>query len=458
MNPASALVFTKESYEKVRSHIFPGDGLEAAAILICARAPGPRVRLLVREVVLVPHEQCHRQEDFLRWPGMVIEDAIDLATAEDLSLVLLHSHPGGYLNFSQQDDRSDQATMPSIFQALGPLHGTAVMVPSGEVLARVYRPGLRAETLDLVTVAEDNIRLWWADGKFRKRPMAFGAESREEMARLSVVVLGASGTGSISIEQLARLGFGQVQMIDYDRIEEKNLNRILNAGISNIGELKVDTLAMAIDTHRGSGVAIPIPSTILDRGAVLLASQADLIFSCVDTQEGRQIADLMASAFLIPLFDVGVTIPTRRTEEGAAIFDVCARVDYVRPGGPTLFDRGVYTQEGLRAEHLLRTSQEQFNKELADGYIKGAIEQAPSVISLNMRASSDLILECIARLYPFRHDSNEKYARRELSIAAGEEEFRTEQEFATAENMTLARGDREPLIGLPFLLPTNDVA
>lgn len=451
MKPASTLALTKEHHEQLLRHLFPGDGLESAAILLCARGPGPRLRMIVRDVMLVPHADCARETDFLRWPGMAIENAIDAAAADALSLILLHSHPGGYFEFSPQDNRSDQLTIPCISQALGLLHGTAIMVPTGEMLARVYGPDMKAQKLELVTLAADDIHLWWSDGNFRKRPMAFGADSRAEMNRLTAAFIGASGTGSIAIEQGARLGFGRIYMVDFDKTEVKNLNRILNSGTSDVGQFKVNVLAKAIAAHRGDDVAVPLPSTILDRETVLQVSQADVIFCCVDSKEGRQIVDLIASAFLIPVFDVGVCIPTRCTGDELAIFDVCARIDYVRPGGPTLADRGVYTQAGLRAEYLQRTAPEQYKWELEDGYIKGTLEEAPSVIALNMRAASDLMLEFIARVYPFRHDSNGKYARRQLSFAAGEEEFIAENTFLVGDSSLLAWGDKEPLIGLPFL-------
>ena len=455
MMPASTLVLTKEQHEQLHNHLFPGDGLEAAAVLLCARGAGPRLRLLVRDIMLVPYGDCVREANFLRWPGMAIENAIDASAADDLSLILLHSHPGGYFEFSLQDDRSDQLTMPCIFQALGSLHGTAIMLPGGEMLARVYRSDMKPQKLELVTVAGDDINLWWSDGAFFKRPMAFGAESRGEMNRLTAAIIGASGTGSICTEQVARLGFGRIVTVDYDRVETKNLNRILNARAADVGEYKVEVLARAVAGHRGDNVSVPVPTTILDREAVLLVSQADVIFCCVDSKEGRQIVDLIGSAFLIPIFDVGVCIPTRRAGEDLAILDVCARVDYVRPGGPTLADRGVYTQAGLRAEYLKRAAPEQYHQELLDGYIKGVAEEAPSVISLNMRAASDLMLEFIARVYPFRHDTNGKYARRQLSFAAGEEEYMTEAAFDVSDNPLLAWGAQEPLIGLPFLSCTE---
>jgi hypothetical protein len=44
----------------------------------------------------------------------------------------------------------------------------------------------------------------------------------------------------------------------------------------------------------------------------------------------------------LPLFDVGVTIPTRKTERGArAIAEVCGRIDYIQPGESSLLARKI---------------------------------------------------------------------------------------------------------------------
>jgi hypothetical protein len=454
MISASSLTLTAEMHERVQDHLFPDDGLEAAAVLVCAKAPGPRLRLLVRDVVLVPHDQCVRRPDELKWPGTAIEDAIDLAEKEDLSIILMHSHPGGFFDFSDYDNRSDRITIPCLFAAFGSIHGSAIMVPDGAILARVYTPDMKTQQLELVAVPGHDLRWWWSDREFVVRPMAFTGETREELARLTACVFGVSGTGSIVAEQLARLGFGRVVLIDFDLVEKKNLNRILNSTIDDAENHrpKVTVFDRAITSYRGAGVAVPIDASILERNAVLAASQADVLFSCVDTHDARQMADMISSAFLQPLFDVGVTIPTRSTPDGRrAIADVCARVDYVRPGGPTLGDRGVYTQASLRAEYLRRTAPAEYRNELAQGYIKGAVDEAPSVITLNMRAATDLVMEFLARAYPFRHDPNIGFTRRELSIAAKEEEILPEGQFAVSHNSLLARGAQEPLLNLPRL-------
>jgi hypothetical protein len=134
-----------------------------------------------------------------------------------------------------------------------------------------------------------------------------------------------------------------------------------------------------------------------------------------------------------------------------AIADVCGRIDYVYPGGSTLQDRGVYTPESLRGEYLRKVAPEAHQEELKAGYLKGLVEEAPAVISLNMRAAAACVNEFIARAYLFRLESNRLYARTQFSLAACEEEYFAENTFACAPNLLLARGDAEPLLGLPTL-------
>ncbi len=456
MRPETTLALGGPSHERVRRHLFPGDGLEAAAILLCARAPGPRLRLVVREAILVPHSACRRRErDAITWTGDFIEDAIDRAELEGLAIILIHSHPGGLFAFSEIDDRSDHQVIPALFQAGGDMHGSAVMTASGATRARLYTTTMMPRPIDLVTVAGDDVRFWWSDRAgltgSGARPMAFTSEMTQELGRLAAVVIGVSGTGSIVSEQFTRLGFGQVTLIDFDRLEARNLNRILNAKTTDIGRLKVEMFADAVAGHRGEGVAMPVSASVASREAVLAAGQCDVLFCCVDTLEARQIADLIAAAFLLPLFDVGVVIPVRKAGDAMAIADVCGRIDYVQPGGSTLQDREVYSPASLRAEYLRKVAPKAHRHELEAGYIKGLAEEAPAVITLNMRAAAACANEFIARAYPFRLEPNRLYARTQFSLAACEEEYFAEDAFTAARNPILGRGGLEPLLGLPSL-------
>lgn len=457
MIPRTTLAMAGVHHGVSRLHLFPGDGREAAAVLLCARGPGPRDRYAVREVIPVPHSECTvREADRVSWPGAWIETAIDRGERDDLTIVLLHSHPGNMLGFSDQDDASDREVMPAIFQAYGRVHGSAVMTPDGAVRARIYDPSMAVNDVDLVTVVGDDIDFHWRpDNPFAraKRPVAFTSAMTKELGGLTAVIIGVSGTGSVTAEQAARLGFGRVILIDFDKVEFKNLNRIVNSTVDDarLGIVKVAMMAASITEYRGDAVAVPVESSIDRREAVIAAAQGDVLFSCVDTHHGRQMADLIASAFVMPLFDMGVTIPVRTTTDGFAVADAVGRIDYVQPGASTLRSRGVWTPASVRAEYLAMNAPDQHAQEVADGYIDGAIEEAPAVISLNMRAASSAMNEFLARAYPFRLDPNHQYARTIFSLAGGDEDHFGEDDFNPGSSKLLGRGGVEPLLGIPGL-------
>jgi proteasome lid subunit RPN8/RPN11 len=185
MRPTSTLAFTGITHDQVKHHLFPGDGLEAAALLVCTRTPGPRLRLLVRDVIPVPHAVCaNRQRDTITWPGEYLEAAIDHAESEGLAIVIIHSHPGGLFAFSDADDQSDQRVLPCLFQACGDVRGAAIMTPDGAIRARFYRWDMRSRPVELVTVSEHDISYWWERDAglidASTRPAAFTSMMTEE--------------------------------------------------------------------------------------------------------------------------------------------------------------------------------------------------------------------------------------------------------------------------------------
>ncbi len=453
------LVISGEQHRRLHSHLFPGDGLEAAAVLLCRDAGLGDHKLMVVSSTLVPHDRCTRWPYLLVWPGQFIADAINVAEDDRLSIVLLHSHPGGYREFSELDNESDAEVIGSIFAGWGgqpapPGHGSGIMMPDGEGIARIYDEHLNARPVDNVTVVGDEIRIWRSGRDPGKQTMAFGADMTHELGKLHACIVGVSGTGSIVTEQLARMGFGKLTLIDPDHVEKKNLNRILNSTLSDADakSSKVEMFASAVARFRMDLDVVTIAETIASRPAVLAAATADVIFSCVDSSEGRHIADRIAQAFMIPLIDMGVSIPTRTSSNGMpAVAEVIGRIDYIQPGGSTLGDRGVYTAASLRAEYLARVAPEAYASELDAGYIKGAVEEAPSVIALNMRAASAAVLEFVARMFPFRHDGNASLARSMFALADGDEDRFSEGDFTRGNILAFATGTQEPLLGLPDL-------
>jgi hypothetical protein len=337
------------------------------------------------------------------------------------------------------------------------------MIPSGAVRARVYESDHAATPVDLVMTAGPDLRSWWNDSATAAGPpppaMPFTGEMRAWLGQMSVCVIGVSGTGSIVAEQLARLGVGEIILIDFDKLEERNLNRILNSSLADVGSYKVEMFAAAIRRYRPDCEIVPLPNSIATHEAILAASEADVLFSCVDSAEGRHIADRLSAYFAMPLFDVGVAIPTEAAPAGGRrIAEVYGRVDYVYPGGSSLMDRGVYDATLLETEYLARAAPHALVQKLAEGYLRGMAEEAPGVITLNMRAASACVIEFIARMFPFRQFPNEARARSIFMLAEGDEDTFAESQFKAGDRFPVALGVTDPLLGLPALARRRRVA
>ncbi len=70
--------------------------------------------------------------------------------------------------------------------------------------------------------------------------LLFGEESVKKLQQSTVMVVGCGAVGSFAIESLARSGVGHLVLVDFDKVEESNINRQLFALDSTIGKNKVE--------------------------------------------------------------------------------------------------------------------------------------------------------------------------------------------------------------------------
>ena len=62
------LTLTGDQHAHLRSFLFPPDGKEAVAIMLCGRRDGDRRhRLLIREIHGIPYDQCERTRLGVTW-------------------------------------------------------------------------------------------------------------------------------------------------------------------------------------------------------------------------------------------------------------------------------------------------------------------------------------------------------------------------------------------------------
>ncbi len=446
------LGLTGSQYATLRQHLFPGDGLEAVALLLCGRGRGAeREQLLGRRVVLIPHDRSScRLPDKVEWSvEEFLLPLVEEMERDDLGVVVVHSHPKGGRFFSRADDQGDRSLFPSVhswFDQPG-AHGAAVMLPDGDVIARYVEPDGSFRPVDVVAVAGDDLKFFRpartdvVPEHARRLVQTFGEGTYQLLKSLKVAVVGCSGTGSIMVELLYRNCIGHLVLVDDDRVEEKNLNRIINSKARHAAAetFKVHALAEAI-REAGLGTQVTaIPMRIYDAAAVRAVAECDVIIGCMDSVEGRYILNSLASAYCLPYFDTGVEI---EPDGRGGIDQAVADAHYIQPEGSSLLSRGVCTPEALAAESQRRLNPAFYEQQRQAGYLAAVLEDRPAVMPLNMVASNGVMIDLLARIHGFRLDANSEFSRQRWSLTHGYYEKGGDGTACTVMSNFVGIGDR----------------
>lgn len=400
-------------YDRLRSHLYPGDNKEAVAVMLCGRSSHNGTHtLLVQELLLVPYEACFvREPDNVQWTTDIINPLIEKAAANGWAVVKIHCHPGGYESFSARDDQSDYYLFESIHAWLADdlPHASCIMLPDGRIFGRFFTESMDIQPIHQVSVAGSDIHNWYytservVNDELQVRNMqAFGKGTVRKLNRMKIGVVGCSGTGSPTIEQLKRLGIGELVMVDPDYVDFLNLNRILNTTYKDAEDkmVKVEVMKRSIE-EVGFGTNVKaFAKHISVREVVKELADCDILFSCVDGAEGRHILNLISSYYIIPLFDMGIKLIA---DGQGGIDGIYGSVHYVQPLGSSLLSRQQYDLAQLQAESQRRIDKDEYER---NRYLARVNESSPAVISINMQAAATAVNEFLARIHAFRNINN----------------------------------------------------
>jgi proteasome lid subunit RPN8/RPN11 len=458
------LAISGRHHRQLAAHLFPGDGNEAVAFALCGRARRRDLELLVvQDIVPIPHEACRvRTPHTVAWPGAAMEPVLARAAARGLAVVKVHSHPTGYEWFSTTDDVAERDMFPSVFAWLdtdAPL-ASLIMLPDGRLVGRAVLESGDGLPLDGIRIAADDFKFLQYGHEESEAVVpdhgmriaqTFGERTFRLLRRLRIGVVGASGTGSIVIEQLARNCVGELVVVDPDEVEDKNLNRILNSTATDaaVRANKAMVQTRAVNAMKLGTRVRTFSSDLLEREVVEALSTCDVLFGCMDSVDGRHVLNKLASTYVIPLIDVGVRLDA---DGHGGIDSIWLAVHTVLPGGSSLLSRRVYSQEDLQAAFLRRTDPHAYEQQRKLGYVKGVMVDRPAVISVNMEAAGAAVNEFLARVHPYRVAPNGRFAVRRISLSDPEvSESLGDGEPCRAMARVVGLGDEEPLLGLPLL-------
>jgi molybdopterin/thiamine biosynthesis adenylyltransferase len=457
-----SLRLSGDQHRLLRDHLYPGDGDESVALALCGRRNGDQRHIFtVQDIVLIPHDECEeRTPQRVIWPTRYVDPWLEKASKHQLAIMKIHSHPTGCESFSIVDDAADRSFLGSVQSVTecGRPHLSAVMLPDGRIFARTYEASETFNIVEMVCVSGDDILYWPIERDFTlpefvlRHAQAFGEGTTKLLHRLKIVVVGCSGTGGPLISQLVRLGVGTIVLIDPDKVEEKNLNRIPFTTMSDAhqGRYKVDVIAKRVKDLGIGTIVIPIPEYLETPRAIKAAAECDMAFGCLDSWSGRDALNRLATYYSLPYIDIGVQLSAM---PDGGIDQIMGAVHYLQPGKSSLKSRGVYDSEDVRAELVKRNDPEEYQKLLEEKYIRGVQEDKPAVISINTQMAAMAVNEFLARIHVFRYEPNIEFSAQWLALHEGNIFREPEYKFKACPILTKdhGRGDCTPLLNRPEL-------
>src|SRR5262249_9508179 len=147
---------------------------------------------------------------------------VQRARSENLAIILTHSHPfdHGTTRYSPVDDRGE-AGLFDVYHKRVPTRPHGSLLFGADCLTgRHWTRDGTIVNLDFVrvmgrTIANAFCKAAGAISPVHARQvLAFGPGGQQRIAAATVAVVGVGGTGSITAEQLVRLGIGRIILVD----------------------------------------------------------------------------------------------------------------------------------------------------------------------------------------------------------------------------------------------------
>ncbi len=368
---------------------------ESGAFFLVREGSGARGRrLLAVDPIFPSADVWERQgEGQLRPSARWISAAVSRAVTEHAGLLFVHSHPDPRhpVGFSQ----IDRSSILSLAETIGPIlegpFAAAVAHPKGWAagvvedgrLIRIERVASIGRTLQLLTPLRPLSRRRSTDlAELDDRQRDALGTVHDILQQLDVAVVGVGGIGSPLVEQLVRMGTGSITIVDADVLDTpSNVRRVVGSTPSDLrattAPRKVDVVGRHLDQI---GLGVPIHRVfgdVRDESTWRELLDADIVLGCTDTHGSRAALNDLASAYLLPVIDVGTQAGARKDADLAALV---AEVSILTPVTPCLWCRERISAEVIRAENL---PADQRDKLAREGYLVGGIgEPAPSVMAL----------------------------------------------------------------------------
>ena len=381
-------------HQRIMEHLFPGDGDEHGAILRAGIVRnGASLRLLVQHVQPAQFgtDYVPGQYGYRALTPTFIHREILRCRDSGLAYLAVHNHERDrHVEFSLIDLQSHERGYPALLDIGRGVPVGALVYGKRSVAADIWMPDGSRRTLGSYRVVGHGITRFNSrpveerdsDGAHDRQVRMFGAAGQHILRRSKIAVVGLGGIGSLVAEWLARLGVGNLVLVDQDRIESSNLSRVVGATRVDVETRQLKTQIairhareMAVDTK-----LFPIAADVAFASVARVLRDCDFMFLAADSMRARLVVNALAHQYLIPVVQMGAKI---RPGDAGNLEDAMCAVRHIRPGVGCLWCNGLIDSTELAIE----AKSDEERKEQA----YGVQEPNPSVITLNAVAAAHAV-------------------------------------------------------------------
>lgn len=413
------IIFNQTIFDQMKSHLLQDDNREYSGFLLAGKVENKNLlRLLAKEFIPVENLEYEKQSGvYIKVKKEFLVKVLRRVEQEKLNLIEIHSHPfaAGQVNFSAIDMAGQKEAFPYVAKKIPEIrHASLVMGKTslnGHVWNRKYRS---IEKINEIRVIGDSLQKISLCGKedilrnpnqerYARQAIALGEKGQAIISKTKVGIAGVGGIGWNLTLQLAHLGVRDFVLVDRDKIETSNLNRLIGARAKDAGRYKIIALKELLKRINPKISALAINKRIGEEGSFENLKDADILVGCVDNWGTRVLLNSFSVQCLVPYFDAGTEI---RVEKGR-IVSVATHCLAVIPGFTPCFECLGVIDKAKAAQDLL--SHEERKVQIKRGYIRGADVAAPAVLPLNNVILSLMAWEilnyltCFKKFQPFLH-------------------------------------------------------
>jgi len=124
-------------------------------------------------------------------------------------------------------------------------------------------------------------------GKFDRNELLLGKEINNELVNKVVLIAGLGGVGGYACEAIVRLGVKKIILVDFDKVDETNINRQIIATTRTIGQYKVNLFEERAKEINPEIEILKYNTLIDDKHLDFFENRIDYIIDAIDDVDAK---------------------------------------------------------------------------------------------------------------------------------------------------------------------------